>query len=195
MPQFKTHLLTGVACGAAYGWFGYSNFPATDCLMAAGLLTGASLLPDIDTKSIPLQIISSILGAVVAVFIVIQGQKSDYAIETLVGLGIAAYILIHFFAVGLFLRCTVHRGTIHSILVAVLLAEIGFLTLSGAFPVRLFKTMALFLGFSVHLVLDDLSSFKNNTKTIRALKLWGPNLIINVVLGCVILFLAFFIKV
>jgi membrane-bound metal-dependent hydrolase YbcI (DUF457 family) len=194
MPEFKTHSAIGLAVGATYGAVGYYyGMPLNGCLLSVGLFTGASLLSDVDTNSVPLREISSFLGATASILTVLLLQPYKYPNETLLVCAISAYVAIRFLIVSLVLRFAVHRGSMHSIIMAVLLAEIGMLAFSGLYSERFYKAGALFLGFILHLILDEIWGFRKESFG-TAFKLFGHGWIINTVLTVVVVALAVAIK-
>lgn len=164
MANFNTHL--GVA---AVG----SGMLATLCLQVgfvdakdalllacAGVIGG--ILPDIDLHySHPSRILFSLLGIVLA-FLWIFSTKNQLSIVELWGAGLGIYLFVRFPVWALFQKYTVHRGSIHSVSTAILF---GFVTAALSF--HFFGKQAftawlialfIFLGFILHLVLDELYS-------------------------------------
>ena len=164
MANFNTHL--GVAAVA-------SGMLATLCLQvgfvdskdalllaSAGVIGG--ILPDIDLHySHPSRILFSLLGIVVA-FLWVFSAKNQLSIIELWGAGLGIYLFVRFPVWALFQKVTVHRGSVHSISCALLFA---FLTSAlsfhafgkGAF-ISWLVALFIFLGFILHLVLDELYS-------------------------------------
>lgn len=128
-------------------------------------------------------------SAIIPMLLVERLQRIGTTHETMVLLTALVYLLIRFGIAEIFRRYTVHRGMWHSIPAAITCGMIAFLICSCEnMSVRLFKTLAVFIGFMSHLVLDEMWSvdfrrgsyyFKSSFGT--ALKLWGreriPNLI------------------
>ncbi len=164
MANFNTHL--GVA---AVG----SGMLATLCLQvgfvdakdalllaSAGVLGG--ILPDIDLHySHPSRILFSLLGIVVA-FLWVFAAENHLSIIQLWGAGLGIYLFVRFPIWAIFQKYTVHRGSIHSIGVALLF---GFLTSALSFHffnkpafVSWLIALFIFLGFVLHLLLDEIYS-------------------------------------
>jgi len=164
MANFNTHL--GVA---AVG----SGMLATLCLQvgfvdaqdalllaSAGVLGG--ILPDIDLHySYPSRILFSLLGIVIA-FLWVFSAENQLPIIPLWGAGLGIYLFVRFPIWTVFQKFTVHRGSIHSVGVAILF---GFITAALSF--HLFGKQAfiswlialfIFLGFVLHLLLDEIYS-------------------------------------
>jgi hypothetical protein len=98
------------------------------------------------------------------------------------------YFIIRFFLAEIFRRYTVHRGMWHSVPAALIAGMFAFLIMSSEdITLRMFKTLAVVVGFMSHLILDEIwsvefrrgnYSFKSSFGT--ALKLWGNNSWANV---------------
>lgn len=164
MADFKTHITA--ACAA-------SGIAAT-CLLAAGaarpdqvllyFILGSigGVLPDIDAdNSTALKVTFDVLSFVIA-FVVMFGQRWGHSVLELVLIWLAVFLAVKYLIFSFFIRMTVHRGIIHSIpagitfgLMAVILLDqvrgvsAGYAWMGGFF---------LFLGFFIHLLLDELYS-------------------------------------
>lgn len=178
MPKFKTHFVTGLAVGGTYGAVGcYLGIPLQDSLIASGSFAVASVLPDIDTDSVPLKELASFLGACVGIIAALYAQTYKYAPENLLMIGAASYFVVRYCIIGMFVRFAIHRGIFHSILMALFLSELGYVLFSGE---CFYKSIAIFLGYTTHLVADEVCSFRKESAG-TALKLWGQNWIVNMV--------------
>lgn len=192
MADFNTHITTSTVVGAGLGAVGFValDLPPTTCMLAAGLCSLAGILPDLDSGSgRPLRETSSLLAAVVPMLMVDRFQHMGMNAEAIALAGALVYITIRFGVAEVFKRYTVHRGMWHSIPAAVTCTLLAFLVVSGeVLEVRLFKSAAVFIGFMVHLMLDELWSiewkgthfhFKKSFGT--AIKFWyGKSLWSNV---------------
>jgi hypothetical protein len=108
------------------------------------------------------------------------------------------YIAIRFVAVEFFKRYTVHRGMWHSVPAAAVAGLIAYLVMPcQSDALRVYKSLAVVLGFMVHLVMDEIWSvdtsggirFKKSFGT--ALKFFGGDTLANVsVYGKLLLLLA-----
>lgn len=164
MANFNTHF--GVA---AVG----SGMLATLCLQVgfvdakealllatAGVIGG--ILPDIDLHySHPSRILFSLLGIVLA-FLWVFSAENDMSIIELWGAGLGIYLLVRFPIWSAFHKLTVHRGAIHSIGTAVfagLITSVISYHMFGRTPfVSWLLAWFVFLGFILHLALDELYS-------------------------------------
>ncbi|MGN6136005.1 MAG: metal-dependent hydrolase [Aureliella sp.] len=183
MADFRTHMLTSTALGAAYGFGGYqSGMPLPTCLVAGGLCSVSGMLPDLDSDSgRPLREATTLAAAVVPMLMVERFQRLGWGHETMVLAAAGLYLFIRFGLTEIFRRFTVHRGMWHSLPAAAVVGMIAFLIMASEdISVRMFKTLAVVLGFMSHLVLDEIWSvdfrrgqyrFKSSFGT--ALKLWG----------------------
>lgn len=129
-------------------------------LLALGIIGG--VLPDMDSDtSKPIQItfkIFSIFLPLIAILLFLD----TLSILKIFTLWILASLVLHFGFFKLFLQATTHRGIFHSIPMGVFIALVtkyifdNFLNYG-----ELFSTLAgifVFLGFMVHLILDELFS-------------------------------------
>lgn len=166
MADFKTHITA--ACAA-------SGVAAT-CLLAGGAATpdqvllyfvlgsAGGVLPDIDAdNSTALKITFDVLSVVIA-FVVMFGQRWGTSVLELVLIWLAVFLAVKYLIFSFFIRMTVHRGIIHSIpagvtfgLMAVVLLE-PFRSISPG--TAWMGGFFLFLGFLIHLLLDELCSVR-----------------------------------
>lgn len=185
MADFKTHMTVSTATGVVLGLAGYQGgMPLTTCLLAGGLCSVSGMLPDLDSDSgRPLREATTLGAAVVPMLMVERFQKMGLNHESMVLAAALVYITIRFFLAEIFRRYTVHRGMWHSLPAAIIVGLIAFLLMESVdISVRMFKTVAVVLGFLSHLILDEIWSvdFKRGTYTFKssfgtALKLWGNN--------------------
>lgn len=164
MADFKTHMIGAAAV---------SGITATH-LMLAGMVNSqelmgyfvlgviGGLLPDIDSDtSIPLRMAFSVL-AVISGFLIVLKFGPRYSLIELILLWTLAFVGLRYCVFNLFLRLTVHRGLIHSIpagaafgLATTLLTHRVF----GGTPLQAWMGGAfVFMGFLVHLLLDEIYS-------------------------------------
>lgn len=183
MADFKTHMTVSCATGVVYAFAGTQAGMNLDTCMVAGGLCGVSgMLPDLDSDSgRPLREATTLGAAVVPMLMIERFQKLDLGHESMVLAAGLVYITIRFFLAEIFRRYTVHRGMWHSLPAAAIVGMVAFLVMStDDISVRLFKTIAIVLGFMSHLVLDEIWSvdFKRGKYAFKrsfgtALKLWG----------------------
>jgi hypothetical protein len=187
MADFKTHITTSTVLGVAYGTGAavYFDVPLDQCLLATGMCSVSGMLPDIDSNSgVPLRESLAFGAAVVPMLLIDRFRNLGLSTDMMVLVGALIYLFIRF-AFGYFLRhYTVHRGMFHSIPAAVIFAELTYLICDcDDEAMRIFKAVAVFLGYMSHLVLDEFWSLywyrgrlckKKSFGT--ALKLWGPKM-------------------
>ena len=183
MANFPTHIGIGtLASGMLATLTLAANVVAPESLVAvtvAGIL--GSILPDIDLKdSRPSNALFFGLGVFFAFMALFMGA-GRYSIAELWILAAGTFAFVKYFVHGVFHRLSYHRGIFHSILAAVFFAVLtvliyryalgrheGVAWLAGAF---------MFIGFIVHLVLDEMYSVDVMDTRIKAsfgtaLKLW-----------------------
>ena len=120
------------------------------------------LLPDIDSDtSIPLRMAFSVL-AVISGFLIVLNFGSRYSLLELILLWGIAFVGLRYCVFNLFLRFTVHRGLIHSIPAGAafgLAATLAVHRLFDGAPLQAWMCgVFVFMGFLVHLLLDEIYS-------------------------------------
>lgn len=177
--------------GIGYGYLGATQYgmPLESCLLAGGLCSVSGMLPDLDSDSgVPLRETTMFASAVVPMLLVDRLQDLGVHREAMVLAAGIVYLFIRFVVAGFFKKYTVHRGMWHSIPAAVSVGLIAYLILHCAQEdIRIYKSMAVFVGFMVHLILDEIWSIEFGIGGIRfkksfgtAMKFWGNNFLANV---------------
>lgn len=185
MADFKTHITASTIAGAVYGYWGSSTqgMPIESSLVAAGLCSVSGMLPDLDSDSgVPLRETTMFASAVVPMLALGRFRELDLSPESMVLAAGLIYIALRFVIAEFFKRYTVHRGMWHSIPAAAVAGLIAYLIMpSNEEHIRIYKTLAVVLGFMVHLILDEMWAidfrggrfrFKKSFGT--ALKFAGP---------------------
>jgi hypothetical protein len=140
------------------------------------------MLPDLDSESgRPLREAATLAAAVVPMLMVDRFERMQLNHESMVLAAALVYIAIRFVLTEVFRRYTVHRGMWHSLPAAAIVGMVSFLVMSSEdISLRMFKTMAVVLGFISHLILDEIWSvdfrkgkYQFKTSFGSALKLWG----------------------
>lgn len=164
MANFQTHL-TWAAAGSgllSVLCLQVGLVSQQDALMLALVGTIGGILPDVDLQqAYPSRIMFSMLGIFVA-FLMAFSVKNEMSISELWLVGIGAFLGIRFVFWQVFHKHTTHRGSIHSILAALFAT---FATTAVSYHI-LGKNdftswligLFLFLGFILHLVLDEMYS-------------------------------------
>lgn len=163
MAGFKTHITVSTLAGVGYGAAAYALYdvPVPTCILAGGLCGVSGMLPDLDSgPGVPLRESVAFGAAVVSTMLVDRLQQFDLSMETIVLAAAGVYLLVRFGAGILLERLTVHRGMFHSLPAALIFGELAFLLGSGTVEMRWYKAGAVTLGYVVHLVLDEIYSFK-----------------------------------
>ncbi|MCE2801207.1 MAG: metal-dependent hydrolase [Planctomycetaceae bacterium] len=190
MADFKTHITVSTLAGALLGAGGYqSGMPWESCLIAGGLCSVSGMLPDLDSDSgIPLREAVAFAAAFVPMLMLDRLERVGLSHEMMLVVTGVIYFFLRFGIAELFRRYTVHRGMWHSLPAALIAALFVFLvSASENIHPRLFKTLAVFVGFMSHILLDELWSvefrrgkyvFKHSFGT--ALKFFGESRLANV---------------
>ncbi|MBU1468457.1 MAG: metal-dependent hydrolase [Gammaproteobacteria bacterium] len=200
MADFKTHVtvaaILSTPLAASTFIMGFANMNEAIFYALAGTLGG--LLPDIDADdSAAIRLVFRLFGALVAGLAIAFGMDKLLHWQIL-ALAIVSYLIVRFPIQWGFEQFTIHRGTLHS-----LLANIMFAILAVPAAYHLFALPAktawgigvfVFLGATIHLVLDELYSIELSGMRIKrsfgtAMKItdWGePLASILLVVGCVV---------
>ncbi|MBN2580279.1 MAG: metal-dependent hydrolase [Pirellulales bacterium] len=163
MAGFKTHITVSSALGVGYGAAAHFGLgvPWPTSVLAAGLCGVSGMLPDLDSgPGVPLRESCAFAAAVVPMMLLDRFQQWGMSNEMIVLAGAACYFLIRFGLAELLKKYTVHRGMFHSLLAALIFAEIAFLLSSGEIQWRIVKAVGVLLGFVSHLALDELYSIE-----------------------------------
>ncbi|KPQ22594.1 MULTISPECIES: metal-dependent hydrolase [unclassified Halomonas] len=164
MANFRTHLTVATAGGmllAYAGWHAQWWSPSQALLMVA-LAAFGGILPDIDAdRSHSIRLIFNILSIPALVLGVLILQPWLSAGQLLMACA-GVYITVRYFAGITFSRFTVHRGIWHSLLASLLCTllttAVSFQLLSQPAWLAWSHGAAVWLGFIVHLTLDEIYS-------------------------------------
>jgi hypothetical protein len=200
MADFKTHVTVAAILSAPMAAsafiLGYANMNDAILYALAGTLGG--LLPDIDADdSAAIRLIFRLFGALVA------GLAIAFSMDKLLhwqvlALAIVSYLVVRFPIQWIFEQFTVHRGTLHSVLANSMFAALAVPTAYHLFALEAKTAWGIggfiFLGATIHLVLDELYSIELSGMRIKrsfgtAMKLtdWGePLASVLLVLGCAV---------
>jgi membrane-bound metal-dependent hydrolase YbcI (DUF457 family) len=190
MADFHTHISVSTAAGVLYGIGGFQAGLSWESSAIGGVFCSVSgMLPDLDSDSgIPLREAVAFSSAFVPMLMVDRLQRMGCNHETMLIVTIGVYFFLRFCLAEVFRRYTVHRGMWHSIPAGVTACLFAFLACSCEdMNLRLFKTIAIFIGFMSHILLDEIWSvefrrgrymFKSSFGT--ALKFWSRNRIANI---------------
>jgi hypothetical protein len=200
MANFKMHVTGAVVGGAVFSSFclGTQLAQAQDMAVLVALTTIGGILPDIDLDhSSPTKLLFSSL-AVLAAFAIFLSKADSYSLLELWLAAGLAYALVKYPVWETFNRFTQHRGVFHTLIAAFMF---WFLTTTLCYEFFDFSRelswvsgMAVFVGYIVHLVLDEVYSvdfmnkrLKNsfgtalkiiNTKDIRSSLLMGGAMVL-----------------
>jgi hypothetical protein len=185
MADFKTHISVSTAAGVLYGMGGYqAGLPWESCILGTALCSVSGMLPDLDSDSgIPLREAVAFASAFVPMLMVQRLERIGLSHEMMLLITVVVYFFLRFGIAEIFRRYTVHRGMWHSVPAALSASLFAFLASSCEdMNLRLFKTIAIFVGFMSHILLDEIWSieyrrgrytFKHSFGT--ALKFWSQN--------------------
>lgn len=190
MADFKTHITASTFAGIGYGYWGVTSQSMTleSGILAGGLCAVSGMLPDLDSDSgIPLRETSLFAAAVVPMLMLERFRDLELSHESMALAAMLIYVAIRFVLVEFFKRFTVHRGMWHSIPAAGCAGLIAYLAMPClSESVRVYKTLAVVLGFLVHLGLDEIWALNFGARLRpkksfgSALKLFGNNSVANI---------------
>ena len=201
MADFRTHICVSSVAGGFYGMSGFQAGLAWEsCVIGGALCSVSGMLPDLDSDSgIPLREAVAFSSAFVPMLMVDRLQRLGCNHETMLLITIAVYFFLRFALAELFRRYTVHRGMWHSVPAGLSAALFAFVVCSCEnMNLRLFKTVAIFVGFMSHILLDEIWSveyrrgrytFKHSFGT--ALKFWSGDKTANVFTYSILALLCF----
>jgi len=191
MADFRTHITVSSVAGVFYGISGFqAGLPWESCVIGGALCSVSGMLPDLDSDSgIPLREAVAFSSAFVPMLMVDRLQRMGLGHEMMLLSTVGVYFFLRFGVAEFFRRYTVHRGMWHSIPAGITASLFAFLACSCEdMNLRLFKTVAIFVGFMSHILLDEIWSveyrrgrymFKHSFGT--ALKFWSQNRMANIV--------------
>ncbi len=170
MASFRTHLSVAGSVSAAVAAIAYSldgvEMQHSMAFALCGLFGG--ILPDIDSdRSSAIRVVFTLFAAVGSL-LVFGWYYDTLPLLLISAIAAGTYLFIRYVVQYIFARFTVHRGIFHSVLAAVLM---GFIVAAVAHHVLYceevtawFAGFFVFLGYNVHLLLDELYSvdFSNN---------------------------------
>jgi membrane-bound metal-dependent hydrolase YbcI (DUF457 family) len=192
MADFKTHVTFSSMLGVGYAAAGYQflELPPVSCVLAGGLCGISGMLPDLDSNSgIPRRESVAFAAAVVPMLMYERLQQLALPHEQIVLAAVTMYMSIRFLTPKILTHFTVHRGMFHSIPAMLIAGGLAYLAcLSGSEMVRNFKAGGIMIGFSSHLLLDEIYSVEWHHGRMRlkssfgtAMKIWGKSLWANLV--------------
>ena len=191
MADFKSHITGSTIVGIAYGYWGVAEqgMAMESGMLACGLCAVSGMLPDLDSDSgIPIRETSMFVAAIAPMLMIDRFRDLGFSHEAMALAAMIVYVLIRFVAVEFFKRFTVHRGMWHSIPAAASAGLIAYLVMPCPMEsIRIYKSLAVVLGFMVHLVMDEIwaidlmSGFRLKRSFGTALKFFGPSVIGNTV--------------
>lgn len=201
VADFKSHITGSTLVGMAYGYWGVTSqsMSLESGLVAAGLCSVSGMLPDLDSDSgVPLRETSMFVAAVVPILMIDRFRDLGLSHEAMAVAAMLVYVAIRFVGVEFFKRYTVHRGMWHSLPAAATAGLIAYLVMPcQSESMRVYKSLAVVLGFLVHLIMDEIWSV-DTTKGIRlkksfgsALKFFGRDSLANLTIYAKLVFLIY----
>lgn len=165
MAGFKAHLAGGIASGAGISLIAFFlrglSLTQAGAIFVVGCVGG--LLPDLDSDTgKPLAFLSQLISILIpSILFSRAAQVGGDSPEFLICYFTISYLFINYVVCSVIKRITIHRGMLHSIPFALVCGGIGYLLfVSSGNHVAIMAGTAVFLGCFVHLMLDELSSFK-----------------------------------
>ena len=191
MADFKSHITGSTIVGVAYGYWGVTSqsMSIESGMLAGGLCAVSGMLPDLDSDSgIPLRETSMFVAATAPMLMIDRLRDLGLSHESMALAAMIVYIAIRFIGVEFFKRFTVHRGMWHSIPAAASAGLIAYLVMPcPTASIRVFKSLAVVLGFVVHLIMDEIwavdvaAGFRLKKSFGTALKFFGNSVTANTI--------------
>ena len=180
MADFRTHVATSCLCGVGYAAAGHAALDAswTTCTLAGGICGLAGMLPDLDSDTgRPRREIVSVTAAAAPVLMMAQLKALNLTPEEIALTLACSYMGLRYLGGSLLKRFSVHRGMFHSLPAAAVFALLVFLLCRRQdLGSRVFKSVAMLLGYLSHLVLDEWYSIRMTWTGPRLKKSWGTAL-------------------
>ncbi len=179
MADFKSHITGSTLVGVAYGYWGVTSqgMSLESGILAGGLCSVSGMLPDLDSDSgVPLRETSMFIAAVLPMLMIHRFRDLGLSHEAMALAAMLVYIAIRFVAVEFFKRYTVHRGMWHSLPAAASAGLLAYLVMPCQDEsVRVYKSLAVVVGFTVHLTMDEIWSI-DTSRGFRLKKSFGTAL-------------------
>jgi membrane-bound metal-dependent hydrolase YbcI (DUF457 family) len=165
MAEFKVHLVGGITAGAGASVAGHFMAGLTPLQTGAIFVVGSvgGLLPDLDSDTgKPLAFLFHLISVLLPSLLFVRAvQIGGDSPEFLICYFTASYLFINYVVCAIVKQVTVHRGMMHSIPFTFVCAGTGYLLFEpSGNQVAIMAGLAVFLGCLVHLVLDEVTSFK-----------------------------------
>jgi membrane-bound metal-dependent hydrolase YbcI (DUF457 family) len=165
MADFRVHLAGGIAVGAGISVAGH--FMAGLTLLQAGAVfvvgSVGGLLPDLDSDTgKPLAFLFHLISVLIPSLLFVRAvQIGGDSPEFLICYFTSSYLFINYVVCTIVKKVTVHRGMMHSIPFVFVCAGVAYILFkpSGS-QVAVMAALAMFLGCLVHLLLDEITSFR-----------------------------------
>lgn len=164
MANFRTHITVASAGGMLLAYAGWQLqwWASSQALLVVALTAFGGILPDIDAdRSHSIRLIFNILSIPALVLGVLILQPWLSSGQLLMACG-GVYLAVRYLAGITFSRFTVHRGIWHSLLASLLCAllttAVSFQLLSQPAWLAWSHGAAVWIGFVIHLLLDEIYS-------------------------------------
>lgn len=189
MADFKSHITGSTIVGAIYGYWGLANQGVSleTAILASGLCSVSGMLPDLDSDSgVPLRETSMFIAAVAPMLMIDRFRDFGLSHESMALGALLIYVFIRFVVVEIFRRQTVHRGMWHSLPAAGIAGVSAYLVMPcPAESIRVYKSLAVVLGFMTHLLMDEIWSVDFRSGRLKksfgtALKFFGNSFFSNI---------------
>ena len=190
LADFKSHITGSTLVGIGYGYWGVATQSMTleSGMLAGGLCAVSGMLPDLDSDSgVPLRETSMFVAAIVPILMIERFRDLGLTHEAMALAAMLLYLGIRFIAIEFFKKYTVHRGMWHSIPAAASAGLLAYLAMPcQAESIRVYKSMAVVLGFLVHLTMDEIWSidishgFRLKKSFGTALKFFSSSMMANI---------------
>ncbi|MBF0356971.1 MAG: metal-dependent hydrolase [Magnetococcales bacterium] len=188
MAGFKAHFFTAAVVGGigATSLLSAGMLDQNSLLLCFAAVVLGGILPDIDSDTSTVLTVSFTSFSIIFSFFIIMSQAEYLSTIELLLFWFGVFLLFKLVVFGLFTSLTVHRGIFHSIPAAFLSMFICSISLSRLYSLdnRTVWVVSgfLFIGFMIHLILDELNSLNifnlgGVSKSFgTAIKFYSPNI-------------------
>ncbi len=204
MANFKQHFLTAAGASGivSSGLLSLEYFTPEQAILGFTLGTIGGILPDLDSDhSKPLKMARDVM-AITFAFIIMYYKAKGYSLVEMAILWIGIFSFIKYGIFNLFTKITIHRGMFHSVPAAIIsgliFVNIFYYFLGFDAMLAWAYSFFIFLGYMIHLVLDELVSLNLMGDYIKkslgtALKFYDKNNLITSGIVYVVMIGLFFI--
>jgi len=200
VANFKTHFSVGATSSAILSGVLLSMevLSPTQAIMAFGIGTFGSLLPDIDAdNSKSIEIAFTIISLLITILFVFA-KTAVYSIIELLSMAGVVFYTVRFGFIGVFRKISRHRGMFHSIPLGLIWGVATAILMHAFFGLDSLVSwvygIMMSFGYMIHLILDEIYSVDLENRRVKksagtALKLFTPYAVQNILIYATLIIL------